>query len=109
MKQVYNIYIDESCHLEKDNAPVMCLGYTKILKVDYAGFKKQFKQLKLKHKSPTEIKWSKLSSSRVQLYIDLINLFFNSNIEFRAVLIKNKSRLNHELFNRHGHNEFYYK
>src|SRR5690606_24461955 len=44
-----------------------------------------------------------------QLYIDMIDLFFNSAIEFRAVLIKNKSRLNHELFNRHGHNEFYYK
>jgi hypothetical protein len=109
MKQVYNIYIDESCHLENDNASVMCLGYTKVLKDDYTNIKEQFKQLKLKHKSPTEIKWSKLSYSRLQLYIDMIDLFFNSTIEFRAVLIKNKSNLNHEMFNRGGHNEFYYK
>lgn len=105
----YNIYIDESCHLENDNASVMCLGYTKILKDNYLQIKEQFKELKLKHKSPTEIKWSKLSHSRLQLYIDLIDLFYTSNIEFRAVLIKNKSHLNHETFNRGGHNEFYYK
>jgi hypothetical protein len=27
---MYNLYIDESCHLEHDRMPVMCIGYTKI-------------------------------------------------------------------------------
>ena len=31
----YTLYIDESCHLESDNFPVMCIGYTKIENSQY--------------------------------------------------------------------------
>lgn len=48
---MYNLYIDESCHLENDKKPVMCIGYTKVLFDDYPKIKEEIKQLKQKHKN----------------------------------------------------------
>ncbi len=102
------IYIDESCHLENDKLPLMCIGYTKIDSTNYETYKKEIKAIKLKHKSPTEVKWNKLSMSRVGLYKDLIDYFFEKEIQFRAILVKNKGQLNHNKFNKGDHTSFYY-
>ena len=45
-KKVYNIYSDESCHLQNDNMPVMCLGYTKIEADSYIPLKEKIKTLR---------------------------------------------------------------
>lgn len=102
------IYIDESCHLENDKLPLMCIGYTKIDSHNYETYKKEIKAIKLKHRSPTEIKWNKLSMSRIELYKELIDYFFEKEIQFRAILVKNKEQLNHTKFNKGDHNSFYY-
>lgn len=104
----YNIYIDESCHLENDKQPLMCIGYTKIASENYTVYKEAIKSLKLKHKSPTEIKWNKLSYSRIELYKDLIDFFFDNEIQFRAILVKKKNELDHSKYNKGDHNSFYY-
>ncbi|MDF0714842.1 DUF3800 domain-containing protein [Muricauda sp. 334s03] len=104
----YTIYIDESCHLENDGQPLMCIGYTKIASKNYQAYKDSLKKLKLKYKSPTEIKWNKLSHSRIDLYKSLIDFFFENDIQFRAILVKNKNQLDHEKYNRGDHNAFYY-
>jgi len=104
----YSIYIDESCHLENDNQPLMCIGYTKVKTSDYRKYKDAIQKIKLKHKSPTELKWSKLSYSRIDLYKELIDFFFESDINFRAILVKNKKQLDHSKFNRGDHTSFYY-
>lgn len=109
MSKTYNIYIDESNHLEHDDSKVMCIGYTKIAQEDYENLKKAIKEIKLKHKSPTEIKWNKLSMSRWSLYKELIDFFFESDIEFRSVLIKNKQNLGPVRFNREDKNSYYYR
>ena len=62
---MYSLYIDESCHLEHDGMPVMCIGYTKINTEQYPAIKEKIKQLKLHYKNPTEIKWNNVSSSRL--------------------------------------------
>ena len=105
----YNFYCDESCHLENDGMPVMCIGYTKIETSLYLKTKNEIKSLKLKHKSPTELKWNKLSMSRINLYKDLIDYFFESEIEFRCVLIKNKQNLDNTKYNDGDHSTFYDK
>ena len=87
----------------------MCIGYTKIANEEYLNVKQSIKEIKLKHKSPTEIKWNKLSMSRWELYKELIDFFFASNIEFRSVLVKNKKNLGPERFNREDKNSFYYQ
>lgn len=103
------IYIDESCHLENDHLPLMCIGYTKIDAENYDQYKEEIKAIKRKHHSPKEIKWNKVSFSRLDMYKDLIDYFFEKDIQFRAILVKNKSQLNHEKYNRGDHNSFYYK
>ena len=35
MTNEYNIYIDETCHLEHDGIPVMCIGSIKLPKEKY--------------------------------------------------------------------------
>ncbi len=109
MDKTYNIYVDESCHLEHDDCSVMCIGYTKIEAERYPMIKEALKKIKLKHRAATEIKWSKLSLSRLPFYKELIDFFFSSDITFRCVLVKNKNNLDHETFNRGDHNAFYYK
>jgi len=109
MSTTYNIYIDESCHLEHDTSKVMCIGYTKINRDDYEALKKTVKAIKLRHNTPTEVKWNNLSMSRWELYKELIDFFFRSNIEFRSVLVKNKQNLDPIRYNREDQNSFYYK
>lgn len=109
MKKVYNIYCDESCHLENDGMSVMCLGYTKIEKVCYPIIKEKIKAIKLEYKTTTEIKWNTLSYSRLNLYKALIDFVFQNEIEFRCILIKNKQKLDHNEFNQGDSNNFYYK
>lgn len=108
MEYQQNLYIDESCHLENDGQPLMCIGYTKVAAGQYDTYKNQLKEIKLKHKLPTEIKWNKLSNTRLELYKDIVDFFFDSDLSFRAILVKNKNQLNHEKFNRGDHNSFYY-
>jgi hypothetical protein len=106
---MYNLYIDESCHLEHDRIPVMCIGYTKVKTAEYAAIKEQIKKIKLQYKNPTEIKWNLVSASRLPLYKALIDYFFETDIDFRCILVKYKDRLNHEAFNQGSHDNFYYK
>lgn len=105
----YNLFVDESCHLEHDKIPVMCIGYTKVPVAAYEELSEAFKKLKHKHRSHAEIKWNKFSSTRLPLYKYIVDFFFSNPIEFRCVLVKFKDRLNHEDFNQGSHDNFYYK
>ncbi len=109
IRKEYNIYCDESCHLKNDKQIVMCLGYTKIENNKYTILKNKIKAIKFKHNSPTELKWNTLSGSRIELYKELIDFFFENDIEFRCMLIKNKQKLDHDQFNEGDIDNFYYK
>ena len=106
----YNIYCDESNHLEKDGIPTMVLGsvYSPAEKVKAAN--RRIKEIKEKHKirPTTEIKWKKVSANKLPFYLDIIDYFFdNDDLHFRAIVV-NKDGLNHERFNQ-THDDFYYK
>lgn len=105
----YNIFVDESCHLEHDNVPVLCVGYVKISTKHYEQIKMKIIELKELYKTSGEIKWNKFSNSRLPLYKNIVDLFFSSNMEFRSVLIKYKERLNHDDYNQGSHDNYYYK
>lgn len=104
-----SFYIDESCHLEHDGFPVMCIGYIKIPDDKATELKSKIKEIKHKHGIVHEIKWNTISNTHVQMYKDLIDYFFASDMEFRCVLIKCKDRLNNTSFNDGEHDNFYYK
>lgn len=105
----FQLYIDESCHLEHDNHSVMAMGLVKVSQVDSPQLKSHFVELLKSYKNPTELKWNTLSASRLPLYFALIDAFVKEPIIFRTVLVKNKSNLDHEAFNAGDHDNFYYK
>ncbi len=107
----YNIYCDESCHLENSQENVIVLGAITCPQVKVLSISRRIRELKRKYNlSPSlEIKWHKVSKSGYSFYGDLIDFFFDhSSIEFRAVLISDKKALDHNKY-KQTHDEFYYK
>lgn len=111
MNQSYNIYCDESCHLEHDGIKPMGLGCIWCAKEDRLEVFKDLRSLKTKHglKPHCELKWNAVSPAKLDYYIDVINYFFsNPKLHFRALIVADKSQLNHSFFHQ-THDDFYYK
>lgn len=107
----YNIYCDESCHLENDPHKALVLGAIWCAKADKGMLFDRIKEIKLKYGFPStfEIKWNKVSYSKIYFYKEIINFFFDTDkLNFRALVIPNKKVLNHKQFE-HTHDDFYYK
>lgn len=117
-----NIYCDESCHLENDKENIMVLGavYCPTEKKEeiferLLSFKKKHRLIP-KHKknakenrSYYELKWNKVSQSKIEYYKDVINYFFDDDdLSFRVLVVPDKNELDYEKFN-HTHDTFYYK
>jgi len=106
----YNVYCDESCHLEHDQQPVMLLGAVWCLKSDVQRYSIAIRELKERYGARGELKWTKVSMSKLQYYLDLVALFFSSpNLNFRCLVVDDKSKLDHDYFNQGSHDSFYYK
>lgn len=109
---MYNIYCDESCHLENDGNDIMVLGGISCLNKSKDKIFDDIRALKIKHglSSWFEIKWTKVSDSKVDFYLELIDYFFNNNLlSFRGIVATNKSTLNHDLYNNGQYDTWYYK
>ena len=108
--QKYNIYCDESCHLEHDHKKYMIMGALKCEVQNRKHICKEIRRIKKKHDIADfqEIKWTKISQKTYELYYDLINYFFdNEDLKFRAIIIY-KEKINHNKFSQ-THDTFYYK
>jgi hypothetical protein len=106
----YNIYCDESNHLESEAISPMLLGAVYIPKEKLKAANKRIREIKAKHglTPGTEIKWTKISPKKVAFYLDAIDYFFdNDDLHFRAIIIDKKT-LNHKGF-KQTHDDFYYK
>lgn len=68
---------------------------------------RNIRAIKLKHFIKGEVKWSSLSKSRYPFYSELIEYFFATDLQFRAIVI-DKSKLKHEEFHQ-SHADFYDK
>ena len=102
MNKTYNIYCDESCHLQNDGINVMVLGAIWCPMEKRKEFFTQIREIKEKHglSKTFEIKWNKVSSSKIDFYLNLIDYFYeNSDIYFRVLVVPEKDQLNHDLFN----------
>ena len=107
----YNIYCDESCHLENDDSNVMVLGAVWCPNNSIREINERIKKIKERNNVSTfaELKWTKISPSKEQLYLDLINYFFDEQrLHFRAIVVPNKSQLDHARFCQ-THDDWYYK
>lgn len=111
MVDTFNVYCDESCHLEHDGIPVMVLGAVWCAANRTQAISRHIRDIKEKHDlSPAfEVKWTKISPAKVEFYLDLIDYFFDEDdLHFRAVLIPDKGVLRHAEFNQ-VHDDWYYK
>ena len=111
MAIIYNVYCDESCHLEKDKQPIMLFGAIWCPLDKKNQINQRIKEIKEKYNISqfTELKWTKISSSQYACYEELINYFFDDDdLNFRCLIVKNKDLLNYIEFN-HNHDTFYYK
>lgn len=111
MGQIYNIYCDESSHLEHDRQPVMVLGAVWCPLEQSAGVAQELRDIKLRHGLPAdfEVKWSKVSPAKQAFYLNLVEYFFNTrDLHFRALVVPDKSILDHQAFGQ-DHDTWYYK
>ncbi len=107
MNKTFNFYCDESCHLEKDKTPFMLIAYVSSAYNQVRMHNDNIRKIKEKYNLHTEAKWSSLSKSSYPFYVELIEYFFATDLQYRAIVI-DKSRLKHEDFNQ-SHDDFYYK
>ncbi len=111
MSQTYNIYCDESCHLENDGEKVMVLGGVWCLRDIAREAHKRLREIKAKHGCGAgfETKWTKVSPSKAALYLDMVDYFFDDDdLRFRAVIVPDKTLLDHDA-HAQTHDEWYYK
>lgn len=111
MSDIFNIYCDESCHLEHDGQPVMVLGAVWCPLEKTTEIASRIREIKKKHGLPLafEVKWSKVSPAKQALYLELLDYFFDDDdLHFRALIVPDKSRLNHTGFG-HDHDTWYFK
>ncbi|MTK53748.1 DUF3800 domain-containing protein [Paludibacter sp.] len=107
INKTFNFYCDESCHLENDHFPFMLISYVSSSYNQVKIHSRNIRALKEKYFFKGEVKWSALSKSQYPFYKELIEYFFATDLQFRAIVI-DKSQLKHELFHQ-THDDFYDK
>ncbi len=107
---IYNVYCDESCHLEHDHQSTMVLGAVWCPRALAKHVFEDIRRIKEGHGfGRCEVKWGKVSPGNQSLYTDLIDYFFdNESLGFRCVVIKDKQKLDHERYGQ-DHDTWYYK
>jgi hypothetical protein len=111
MSLTYNVYCDESCHLERDRQPVMVLGAVWCPLEKSREISVRIREIKTQHglAPKFEFKWGKASPAKQDFYLALLDYFFdNADLHFRALVVQDKSRLQHELYEQ-THDTWYYK
>lgn len=111
MSQTFNVYVDESGHLEHDTTDVAVFGCIWLPMDRTREVAERLREIKLRHglKPTFETKFTKVSPARERFYLDLLDYFFDDDdLHFRALVVRDKKRLDHGAFGQ-SHDEWYYK
>lgn len=111
MSEIFNIYCDESCHLENDGQKCMVLGAITCPKDKAREIAVRLREIKEEWGvSPRmEVKWTGVSPARVEFYRHWLDYFFDDDdLTFRALVIPNKSDLDHGRYAQ-SHDDWYWK
>ena len=112
MSEIFNVYCDESCHLEHDRQKAMVLGAIWCTLDKSREIAVRLREIKQKHSlaASFEVKWTKVSPAKLALYLDLIDYFFDDDdLHFRALIVPDKSKLRHDAIPGQDHDTWYYK
>ena len=108
----YNVYCDESCHLEKDTSPVLILGAMYCQEERKKQIYDEIRAIKTKHNISSffEIKWTKVSESKIDFYLELLDYFWNNqDLLYRGLVASGKQSLDHDKYNGGDYDLWYYK
>ncbi|OYU82471.1 MAG: RlfA protein [Flavobacterium sp. BFFFF2] len=105
--KTFNFYCDESCHLENDGMPYMVISYVSCAFNQVKLHQQNIKILKEKHSFKNEIKWSSISKSKYNFYVELIEYFFANDLQYRAIVVP-KHKIKNNDFDQ-DFDDFYYK
>lgn len=110
MKSTIHIFADESRHV---NDRFMVLGGISCNLMTISLITKKVQDLRDKYNFFSEFKWTNISDKYLNLYKELLLIFFNdSNVIFKALII-DRQKLNHKQFNQNnkevGFYKFYYQ
>lgn len=108
----YNIYCDESCHLEHDDSDVMVIGSVWCEKQYIKRINEDIRNIKIKHglSSWLEIKWTKISPAKIDFYLDILDYFQrNDELHYRCIVARGKKKLDHKTYNNGDYDLWYYK
>lgn len=110
MGNSYSIFCDESCHLENDDNPVMLFGSAWCPESEVYSISEEIRNLKNTYEARGELKWTKVSPSRIKFFHAIVDYFFSKgNLNFRALIVNDKEKLDHSYYNKGSHDSFYYK
>ena len=107
---IFNVYCDESCHLENQGHPIMVLGAVWCPLDQTREISIRIREIKERFGLPShfEIKWAKVSPAKVSFYEELIDYFFdNADLHFRGY-VAHRGALDHARFEQ-DHDTWYYK
>lgn len=111
MPDSFNVYLDESCHLENDSADVMMLGAvwcpvdkTREIAIRIRDIQKQHGLSEY-----LEIKWTNVAPAKEAFYRAVLDYFLDDDdLRFRGIVIPDKTKLDHAKFGQ-THDDWYYK
>jgi hypothetical protein len=88
VRDTFNIYCDESCHLPNDHQSVMVIGALTMPKGVVREVAEDLRQLKADFQlGRVELKWTKVSPSRFRYFVEVVDYFFDrTDVQFRAVV-----------------------
>lgn len=110
--EIFNVYCDESCHLENDHQKAMVLGAVWCPLEKIREISVRLREIKKRHGLPSdfEVKWTKISPAKSQFYLDWVDYFFDDDdLHFRALIVPDKTLLRHGAFSGQDHDVWYYK
>lgn len=108
---LYNIYCDETCYMENDGINDMVIGAVWCPQNRIKEINTRIKDILQNNNlsAQAEVKWTKISPAKVSVYKDIVNYFFDDDdLHFRAIIVPDKSKLNHKSF-KQTHDDWYYK
>lgn len=97
-KTQVNIYCDESRHTSGEDK-YMVIGAIKCNRELKSKLVHQIHSMKKKYNTQGEFGWKRLSPNKKEFYFELINLFINTQLSFRCIVV-DKDKLNYDLY--HG-------
>ena len=98
MSNTFNVYCDESCHLERDGHRAMVLGAIWCPAEKTREINQRIREIKKKHGFGREFesKWTKVSASKQAFYLELLDYFFDDDdLHLRSLIVPDKSVINH--------------